>query len=260
MLRPLRFAELNKFLKRAARKSMRIGIIQTRGLGDIVIAAPIAMYWLARGHEVFWPIDSEFLPPFTFALPGIHFLPVDKSITGINTADYFIEYPKKILTEHGCEDIHILYSSLTTYEFPHAHLASFLSFDRYKYAVAGVPFKEKWELKLQRNQEREKQLFELLSLSPEDRYIVMQETGSDFKANLVDKIRIDTPRLINIAPLTDNFLDWLGVIENAEEVHLIDSVYSNIVDQLGFTNKKFFYRRSQIQFTPIFSSAWHYVE
>lgn len=239
---------------------MRIGIIQTRGLGDIVIAAPIAMYWIARGHEVVWPIDSEFLTAFTYALPDIQFLPVDKSITGANTADYFVEYPKKLLNEYGCEKIHVMYSHLTTYDFPHAHLASFLSFDRYKYAVAGVPFKEKWELKLKRDQERENQLFQLLSLSPADRYIVMQETGSDFKANLADKIRIDTPRLINIAPITDNFLDWLGVIENAEEVHLIDSVYSNVVDQLGFTNKKFFYRRSPIYFTPIFLSDWNYAE
>lgn len=239
---------------------MRIGIIQTRGLGDIIIAAPIAMYWLERGHEVLWPIDSEFLAPFTFALPSIQFLPVEKSTTGINTADYFVEYPKKILQEHGCDEIYILYSHLTNYDFPHAHLASFLSFDRYKYAVAGVPFKEKWKLKIKRDQARENQLFQLLSLSPSDSYIVVQETGSDFKADLIEKIRIDSARLISIVPITDNFLDWLGVIENAEEAHLIDSVYSNIVDQLGFTNKKFFYRRSHINFTPIFSSDWHYVE
>ena len=235
---------------------MRIGIIQTRGMGDIVIAAPIAMYWIGRGHEVFWPIDSEFLEAFTYALPGVQFLPVDRSITGDNTASYFIDCPKELLSNVACEKIHVLYSHLTGYEFPHANLSTFLSFDRYKYAVAEVPFREKWNLKIRRNREREMQLFDILSLSPEEPYIVMQETGSNYKADLRARIKDDGIRLINITPVTENFFDWLGVIERARELHLIDSVYSNIVDQLNFENKKTFYSRSPIQFTPTLNADW----
>ena len=237
---------------------MRIGIIQTRGMGDIVIAAPIATYWLERGHEVFWPIDSEFIEAFSYALPDIQFLPVDKSVTGANTAGYFIEYPRELLSNAGCEKVHVLYSHLTGYEFPEANLSTFLSFDRYKYAVAGVPFSEKWNLKIRRNKDREMQLFDILSLSPLEQYIVMQETGSNYKTNIRSRIKDDGKRLINITPLTENFLDWLGVIENAQELHLIDSVYSNIVDQLDFKNKKTFYGRSSIQFTPVLNSNWQY--
>lgn len=235
---------------------MRIGIIQTRGMGDIVIAAPIAMYWLDRGHEVFWPIDSEFLEAFAYALPGIHFLPVDKSITGNNTASYFIEYPKELLVNAACDKVHVLYSHLTGYEFPHANLASYLSFDRYKYAVAEVPFSEKWNLKIRRNRERELQLFDILSISPQEPYIVMQETGSNYKADLGARIKNNGIRLINITPVTENFFDWLGILEAAQELHLIDSVYSNLIDQLNFGNKKTFYNRSSINFSPILNSNW----
>ncbi len=235
---------------------MRIGIIQTRGMGDIIIAAPIAMHWVDRGHEVLWPIDSEFLEAFTYALPSIQFLPVDRSITGNNTASYFVEHPKELLSNAGCEKVHVLYSHLTGYEFPHSTLSTFLSFDRYKYAVAEVPFAEKWNLKIRRNREREMQLFETLSLSPQEEYIVMQDTGSNYKTDLTARIKDNGTRLINITPVTENFFDWLGVIESAKELHLIDSVYSNIVDQLNFRNRKNFYSRSPIQFTPILNSNW----
>jgi hypothetical protein len=237
---------------------MRKGIIQTRGIGDIVIAAPIAAYWLAQGHEVFWPIDSDFITPFEYAIPGVQFHAVDKAVTGENTADYFIEYPRKLLTKIGCDQIHILYSHLTGYEFNHAHLSDFLSFDRYKYAVTEVPFGQKWKLQLRRNKDREFQLFDTLSLSPQEPYIVMHETGSNYQTDLKEKIDDIGLRLINISPITDNFLDWLGVIEYATELHMIDSVYSNLVDQLSFKNKKFFYKRSPIHFTPVFNSNWIY--
>jgi hypothetical protein len=84
----------------------------------------------------------------------------------------------------------------------------------------------------------------------------MQETGSNYKADLLNKIKHKGSKLINITPITENFLDWLGVIERAKELHLIDSVYSNIVDQLDFTNRKTFYSRSPISFTPILKSNW----
>lgn len=237
---------------------MRIGLIQTRGIGDIVIAAPIAMYFIRQGHEVFWPIDSEFIEPFQFALPLINFCPVEKSMTGTNTASYFIEYPKKVLEELNCTQTHILYSHLTGYEFAHANFTKFLSFDRYKYAVTGVPFFEKWNLKLNRNTVRERELFNLLNLEPSEPYIVVHDVGSNFRAELLNSIDYRQERIIRITNLTDNFFDWLGVLENCREAHLIDSLYSNVVEQINFKIEKKFYPRSGVEFTPVFKTDWKY--
>lgn len=237
---------------------MKTGIIQTRGLGDIIIAAPIAQFLARNGHEVYWPIDSDFIKSISFAFPNIKFIPVDKSITGNNTAEYFLEYPKKLLEEIVCEKNIILYSHLTNHKFNKDYLNNYMSFDRYKYAVAGVPFSEKWNLILKRNRAREKELFNILNIRSDEKYIVMHEEGSNFKTDLSSRIKNVKDRLINITPITDNFLDWLGVLEKCSEAHLIDSVYSNIVDQLGFKIKKTFYPRSAINFTPIFKSDWIY--
>ena len=55
---------------------MKIGIIQTRGIGDIVIALPIARHFVDAGHAVVWPIYEKFIRPFRAAAPYVEFVPL----------------------------------------------------------------------------------------------------------------------------------------------------------------------------------------
>ena len=41
---------------------MKIGLLQTTSIGDIVIAAPIAQYFVAQGHQVLWPVSDRYQP------------------------------------------------------------------------------------------------------------------------------------------------------------------------------------------------------
>ena len=50
---------------------MKIGIIQSRGLGDIVIALPIALHYHKLGYEVHWPICEEFISNFIDHVPFV---------------------------------------------------------------------------------------------------------------------------------------------------------------------------------------------
>lgn len=240
---------------------MRVGIIQTRGMGDIVIAAPIAAYLIARGHEVFWPIDSEFLEPFSYALPDIQFLPVDKAITGSNTADFFVEMPRRILNHIGCEQIHTLYSYLTGYDFGHNELSEAVSFDSYKYAVTGVPLSEKWNLKLRRNILREAELFKTLDLDPAEDYVVCHEQGSVHMHEFTKDCEKFFPnvRVVRIKPITLDFLDWLGVLEHCRAFFTVNSVYSNIVDQLKFHCEKYMKIHTSARWTPVLAGKWSFI-
>lgn len=78
-------------------KKKRVGLIQTRGLGDIVIALPIAEYLYRQGSEVFWPIDSRFLPHFVSSFPHINFIGVDINLAQEHSLEYFYGGPHKIL-------------------------------------------------------------------------------------------------------------------------------------------------------------------
>lgn len=240
---------------------MRIGLIQTRGIGDIVIAAPIAMYFIRQGHEVFWPIDSEFIEAFSYALPEIQFLPVDKAITGTNTAEYFVEFPKRLLEHLSCERVHVLYSYLTGYDFGRSELSEAISFDAYKYAVTEVPLLEKWSLKIKRNPLREAELFNKLALKPSDNYLVCHEQGTVYHHNFTkdfEKNQIDI-RVVKILEITNNFFDWLGVLENCIAFYGVNSVYLNIVDQLNIDCNKYFKPQTTSKWTPVLKNDWIYL-
>src|SRR5262249_41268261 len=124
------------------------GLIQSRGIGDIIIALPIAKYFSDRGCDVYWPIDRRFLSHFMPAVPYVTFLPLEP---GVDPSFYY-DTPLEKLREVGCTEIHVLYSALRGREHVvDQKLADYVTFDRYKYAVTGVPFREKWNLSLVRN-------------------------------------------------------------------------------------------------------------
>ena len=228
---------------------MRLGLIQTRGLGDIVIAAPIAQYYIDRGHEVFWPVDHYFYPSVQAAFPEINFIQLDKSLTASGSRDYFLDEPLRKLQALHCKPVISLYSYLSGLPIINEELAASLKFDEYKYAICGVPFSTKWQLEINRNEERETLLYE--SLSIHEPYIVVHNQGSNVKQRLPIESTSET-RIIYIDERTDNPFDWLATIEHALEVHLIDSVFANIVEQLALNKRGYLYLRSQISFTPVF--------
>lgn len=238
---------------------MRLGIIQTRGLGDIIIATPIAYFYKALGFDVYWPIDSDFLASFITAFPEINFIPVDSNKLGSGTEEYFYSFPLNVLNEIKCDKIICLYSYLSDLKITDLRLSSSLSFDMYKYAVSRVPFREKWNLKVNRNFERENNLLNSISLDLRENYIVVHDEGSNFKVNLEKILPENNLRIIKISQITDNVFDWLSVIENAKTLVMIDSVYSNLVDQLSIPVKKYLYLRSPFPFTPVLMSNWIFI-
>ena len=235
----------------------RIGLIQTRGIGDIIIAMPIAQWFVDQGHEVLWPIDSRFMSSFVLAAPCVRFLPVDHKVVGEHNLDFFLNYPKKLLEDAKCDQIHMLYSRLGNLVVTQPKWANSLKFDEYKYAVAGVPFEQKWNLKIRRNIEREAELFLRLDLKPTETYIVRHLTGSN---TAIDKAKMPPThvRVIDLEPITDSIFDWISVLDYANELFMLDSCYANLVEQLNLTNKKHFIFRSDAKHTPVLKNNWNF--
>jgi hypothetical protein len=177
------------------------GLIQSRGIGDIIIALPIARYFSDRGYDVFWPIDRRFLSHSGDAAPYVNFLPLEP---GIDPAFYY-DSPLAKLREIGCSDIHVLYSALRGREHVvDRKLTDYVSFDRYKYAVTGVPFREKWNLSLVRNPEREQALYDRLMEKPT--YTVCHFQGSAYRVAL-DAPATPETQVIRISEATDCLFD-----------------------------------------------------
>lgn len=230
----------------------KLGLIQSRGIGDIIIALPIAKWYHDRGVEVYWPIDSRFLSSFSSAVDYVRFIPFPfkPDIEG------FLNAPKRLLKAVRCDKVVCLYSFLSNVPSIYPAFFATLKFDEYKYAAAGVPFAEKWNLSIRRNAAREQALFDRTVRN--ERYVVIHRQGSDAQSQVSVPARFADHQVIEIDERTDCIFDWLLILERARFLMLLDSCFANLVEQLGFANEKVFILRSQIQFTPVLRSNWQY--
>ncbi|WP_109121495.1 glycosyltransferase family 41 protein [Azospirillum sp. TSO22-1] len=235
----------------------KVGLIQTRGIGDIVIAAPIAQHYVDAGAEVFWPVDSRFHPFVQSAFPEISFLSVDIEESDPALFRYFVGHPVELLTHAGCDPIYCLYSYMKSLPVAQPNLAEALKFDEYKYAISNVPFSKKWQLRITRDRAREAALIDRLGL---DRpYVVVHEEGSNFQLNItLPPDMMEQYAVVRITNLTPNPFDWLGVLEGASVFVGIDSCFANLIEQLDLCPQKFLYLRSTIVGTPVFKNNWKF--
>ena len=236
-----------------------IGIIQSRGLGDLFIALPIARWYHDRGHAVYWPICEEFWTTMNSCAPWVNWIRMKTDSYG----KFFYDSAKLALKYIVAEDDHIcLYQYLSNMpELSDPATFPILKFDQYKYAAAGVPFLEKWRLAdcLVRNRAEEARVYDLVVKKP--RYIVAHLEGSDRRVELDWREAIQQGyQVIEIREgVTDNATAWLKVIEGAECLYMTDSCYANLVDQLGIGVEKTFIRRSKMDLTPVLGGAWSYM-
>ena len=236
----------------------RLGLIQPRGMGDIVICLPIAKYYQNLGFEVHMPIFRDFINSFTKAAPYVHFYSINSLVT---VEDYYYT-PLKLLGDLQCDLIFNLMSYMSTNpELVQAPtLSKSLKFDEYKYAITKVPFAEKWNLLIDRDSSREQELFDECQARKLGKYVVVQTEGSNINLPLnLFKPLIAGRNYIQLSNKTDNIFDWLKVLEFADELILIDSSIANIVEQLNFKNAKKLILRSSVSFTPVFKNGWEFI-
>ena len=176
--------------------------------------------------------------------------------------DFFYDTPVEYLKQLGITEAICLYQSLSNHpEFSQRPEFQIMSFDQYKYAVSGVPFLEKWRLPeyITRDPSREQALYDQL-ISDHTPYVVTHLTGSDYRASVGDITHWVNPdwKIIDITERTDSIWDWMLILERAEAIVTVDSVFANLVDQMGIakTVDSYFIPRSHIQLTPVLGHAW----
>ena len=123
---------------------------------------------------------------------------------------------------------------------------SALRFDNNYYLQAEIEFDLRWSnFKVSRNIERENEVAKKLIKMPGD-YIFLHEDIS--RGYLIDRSRIKT-ELPVITPLQSrefSLFDYRSVLQNATEVHVIESSFAAFIDSLPETNsKKFAHRYSR---------------
>jgi len=230
----------------------RLGIIQSRGLGDIVIALPIARHYYDQGWEILWPIVQEFIPNFERHVPWIKWIPVQA-----DHGPFFYDIPMERLKNFKCDEFLPLYQHLTNHKFSEEKYFQFTKFDQYKYIRAGVPFLDKWRLAdcITRDMPAEEALYNRLVTNPN--YAVVHLEGSDHTAQFdTSMIPSDWQTIYIQEGLTPSIFNWCTIIDKAQSIIMVDSCMSNLTDQLGLGDDHYFIQRSHIGLTPVLNLPW----
>lgn len=239
----------------------QLGIIQSRGLGDLYIALPIAGYYRDQGYSIHWPIAMDFMRTMTKTAPWVNWLPLE-----VDHRHYFYDWPKQELEKLGCDEILCLYQALSSLpELTERPEFQITKFDQIKYSEAGVPFLDKWKLKnyITRDNPAEHELRDKLNIDTSRPIALLHLEGSDHRATFdTDSIPKEYQQVSVEPKLTDNFTDWLTIVELADIIVCVDSVLANLIDQMQMTTGKdcYFIPRSHIQLTPVLGGNWIYLD
>lgn len=130
------------------------------------------------------------------------------------------------------------------------------------YRLSGIPLEKKWDsFYVERDSAREKTLYD--KIRPDGEYVFLHEDAS--RGFTINRKKISRKYAI-VEPkkeLTDNIFDYCMLIENAAEIHVIDSSFMFLIDCLKYDNpkQKLFihrYARENGEWKlPILRKHWH---
>lgn len=202
-----------------------ISIIQPRGLGDIFFTQKIAKKLIEHNFKVNWFTDTYFWLKDYIKVKDLNFY--NDNIG----SDYKLQLNNSIEENHPYDIMTSKYSMIgKTLKFlPESlHKINFNNWVEY--------------FTFERNVEKEKKLFhEVLGLNENSSYILYNSKFGISQINhSVEKYAngIQTKK-IDLMILNDfTLLDWCKVIENAEEIHTVDTSIIYLVEKLSLKAKK----------------------
>jgi hypothetical protein len=113
-----------------------------------------------------------------------------------------------------------------------------IRFDEQFYRQAGVPFEERWaSFQFCRDEKRERDLMGSFGFAPKEYIFIHEDTSRGF---LIDRSRI-TSRLPVVEARKGpgvGFFDYARIIENAAEVHCIESSFAALIEGMGLSMPK----------------------
>lgn len=114
------------------------------------------------------------------------------------------------------------------------------------YKNLGVPYNHRYDsARFVRSLQREEDLFKKLNLSSDEPYIFVVDSRHRNKANYklryTDAYKIINPKHSSLWKTT-HISDWMGVIENAKEVHTVDTSWFHLVKQMRLSTPRFYHK------------------
>jgi len=195
------------------------------GLGDHIICNGLVREYCKKYEQV-----AIFSKPHNYASVSFMFRDLP-NLTVIQGDDKFARR-FMLLNKFRLARPRYDYVKIVSHEFLERHQNS--SFDKEFYKIAGIDFVKKWDSFFVKR-ERERELFNQVVQKGD--YIFVHEDVP--RGYIVNKklIRKDYAIFIPERKSTDNIFDYCTIIEEAKEVHVIDSSFLSLIDCLPYKNK-----------------------
>jgi len=114
-------------------------------------------------------------------------------------------------------------------------------FPRVFYGIIGVPYEKRYQYQhIPRDLVVEKKIFEQLNISKPYAFVVNDSRSSKYEFKINTNLKIINPLEYDFWKDTLIY-DWQTVIENASEVHLVNTSWFHLVRTLKLNSKKFYY-------------------
>jgi hypothetical protein len=218
--------------------SKDIAIIQPGKVGDILIVLPIAKHYADLGYKVYWIAPKKYHSLLSYAeyVTPLEVVPMNTEVIdlsfGINTNS----------------EVHKLWMKVRH---------TLKSFVELKYQIAKVSLSNLRNLVYNRDLQKEIEVWDMVY--PRENYILVH-SGSDYGR----QIEIDGDNVVEFTPIDGyTIFDWRKVIENASEIHCIDSSLLNFVETIPDLNAELFYYpcpiRSKDANGTLITKKWNYV-
>ena len=229
-------------------------IKQPAGLGDIFFTQKIA-HTLAEHYNcrVTWPILDEFMWVKDYLIaPNVDFISLSS------------DFKHKNVYEQPISDVIEIEGNCLYLPLQHADWQIPGSVLEAKYKMVNMDF-EDWTdyFDFNRNEGRERDLFDLLELT-EENYIVTNRCFGSGKEGVCKQINFNTPLKVvevdNIPGFT--LFDWSYVMQCALQIHTVDTSWCYLFEKLALKNGVNMYSRytpsNWIHIKNLFKSKWVY--
>lgn len=234
---------------------MRLLIKQPAGLGDVFFCQKIAaQVGLRYDQPIIWPILDHFLYIKDYLRPTLATEYV--SVDGVFPYQVEYDHASAVKTSYAGADIINL----------HGHVDDRGTVMKPKYDVLGLDWSN-WSdyFHFERNFEREQKLWNHLGLLRDEQYIFINRAYASppgvlrvGTVNPEPKLKIVEMQLID----GFNLFDWCSVIENATEIHTVETSVCYLIEKMNTTKKLFMYARGKkpdwFYIDGIFQKPWMY--
>jgi hypothetical protein len=204
-------------------------INQAAGLGDILLCQKIAAHVIDLGYKVVWPVVDQYNYISEYIqTPDIIFCSVKDDFIG-----------KETYEKNGIEFIqtdNFLYLPINNAD--RVISSKSMLYAKYDYCQLSP---DKWQnyFEIKRNYSREEKLINHFNITPGEKYNVVNKTFAT-PPNTITNHSIHPKndyRIINMEILGwDRIFDWMGILENAEEIHTVDTSLTLILTKLNVKN------------------------